>query len=79
MFGERFDLAILSGPLALLGLTSGRLPPSPVERFVLASPNYRAVLYCGIGVLRNPSSGVWSSACPPPGADYGRMTGGLFA
>ena len=24
MFGERFDLAILSGPLALLGLTSGR-------------------------------------------------------
>ncbi|MBD0866205.1 MAG: hypothetical protein GDA36_11750 [Rhodobacteraceae bacterium] len=92
MFSRNFDLAILSGPMALPGLTSGkavlvvwvyaiagacrlrmilfagllrsaRLPPSPVGRFVLASPNYRAVLHRAKAVL-NPSSGVWRSACP---------------
>ncbi|MBD0865171.1 MAG: hypothetical protein GDA36_05950 [Rhodobacteraceae bacterium] len=78
MFGGSLDLAILSDPLALHDLTSGkavlviwlcdcrclpvegrchagsaRSPSSPVGRFVLASPKYRAVLHRGIGIARS--------------------------
>jgi len=33
-------------------LRSARLPPVPVGRFVLASPDYRAVLHRGIGIAQ---------------------------
>ncbi|MBD0865843.1 MAG: hypothetical protein GDA36_09705, partial [Rhodobacteraceae bacterium] len=79
MFGECFDLAILSGPLALhrakrfwwsgyaiagvCGAGFVRLSPSPVGRFVLASSNYRAVLHRGIGIAQSERGGC-RSACP---------------
>ena len=108
IFGGRFDLAILSVPLALPGLTSGQAvsvawlcdcPCLEVEddlvcflrRFCLIATIASRVSCFGqpelsggasswyrhSKALLNPSSGVWSSACPrvfpkSEGVDDGR-------
>ncbi|MBD0865675.1 MAG: hypothetical protein GDA36_08785 [Rhodobacteraceae bacterium] len=92
--GERFDLAILSGPMALHRARrfwwSGAIAGVYRLRVILfavpcgfcpicfGSPNYRAVRHRGIGIAQ-PSSGVCRSACPAFfPSPQGSMTGAVL-